>query len=137
MSRRLARIQELERLGTRVLPARADVSDSTQLRAVIDQARAEFGPLHGVIHAAGATESDAFGPIKEMTVNACERHFKTEGRRSACTRRRSRGRAARFLRARLFTVRAARRPRVCRLRRANAFMDSYAARTAHGRACTG
>jgi len=76
MSRKLARIQELERLGARVLPASADVCDSTQLRAVIDQARAEFGRLHGVIHAAGATESDAFGSIKEMTVTACERHFR-------------------------------------------------------------
>ncbi|HWS93105.1 MAG TPA: SDR family NAD(P)-dependent oxidoreductase, partial [Mycobacterium sp.] len=76
MSRKLARIQELERLGARVLPASADVCDSTQLRAVIDRARAEFGPLHGVIHAAGATESNAFGPIKEMTVTACERHFR-------------------------------------------------------------
>ena len=76
MSRRLSRIQELERLGTRVRPARADVSNTAQLRAVIDQSQAEFGPLHGVIHAAGATEADAFGPIEDMTVDACERHFK-------------------------------------------------------------
>ena len=75
-SRKLSRMQELERLGARVRPARADVSNATQLRAVIDQVHAEFGPLHGVIHAAGATEADAFGPVEEMTVAACERHFK-------------------------------------------------------------
>ena len=49
-SRKLSRMQELERLGTRVRPARADVSNATQLRAVIDQVHTEFGPLHGVIH---------------------------------------------------------------------------------------
>jgi acyl transferase domain-containing protein/SAM-dependent methyltransferase len=76
MSRKISRTQELERLGTRVRPARADVSETVQLRAVINQVHAEFGALHGVIHAAGATENDAFGPIENMTVAACERHFK-------------------------------------------------------------
>jgi phthiocerol/phenolphthiocerol synthesis type-I polyketide synthase E len=76
LSRTLVRIQELERLGARVLPLSADVCDAAQLRAVIDQARTEFGRLHGVIHAAGATEADAFGPVKDMTAAACERHFR-------------------------------------------------------------
>lgn len=76
MSRKLSRIQALERLGARVLPLSADVCDASRLRAVIDQINAEFGPLHGVIHAAGATEAEAFGPIKEMTIAACERHFR-------------------------------------------------------------
>ena len=84
LSRKLLRIQELERLGARVLPTSADVCDSAQLRAVIDQAHTEFGRLHGVIHAAGATEASAFGPIKDMTVAACERHFgpKVDGLRA-------------------------------------------------------
>ena len=84
MSRKLCRLQELERLGARVLPASADVCDRVQLRTVIDQARAEFGPLNGVIHAAGATEARAFGAIKEMTADTCERNFgpKVDGLRA-------------------------------------------------------
>lgn len=75
LSRKLARIKELERLGAQVLPVSADVCDAAQLRAVIDQARAKFGRLHGVVHAAGATEADAFGPANNVAVAACERHF--------------------------------------------------------------
>jgi phthiocerol/phenolphthiocerol synthesis type-I polyketide synthase E len=43
--------------------------------------------LHGVIHAAGATEANAFGPIEDMTVAACERHFrpKVDGLRALDT----------------------------------------------------
>ncbi|MBV9998816.1 MAG: SDR family NAD(P)-dependent oxidoreductase [Verrucomicrobia bacterium] len=76
ISRKLARVQTLERLGARVLPMSADVCNATRLRVVIDQIKAEFGPLHGVIHAAGATEADAFGPVKEMAPAACERHLR-------------------------------------------------------------
>jgi NAD(P)-dependent dehydrogenase (short-subunit alcohol dehydrogenase family) len=75
LSRKLVRIKELERLGAQVLPVSADVCDAAQLRAVINQARAKFGRLHGVIHAAGATEADAFGPANNVAVAACERHF--------------------------------------------------------------
>ena len=76
MSRKLAGVQVLERLGARVLPVSADVCSTAQLPVVLDQARAEFGPLNGVIHAAGATEADAFGPLTEMTAATCERHFR-------------------------------------------------------------
>jgi hypothetical protein len=44
---------ELEKLGATVLICEADVTEAAQMRAVVEQAEARFGMLHGVIHAAG------------------------------------------------------------------------------------
>ncbi|MGE4554021.1 MAG: SDR family NAD(P)-dependent oxidoreductase, partial [Desulfovibrionaceae bacterium] len=40
--------------GARVLPLAADVTHRPSLRAALDRARAELGPIHGVLHCAGA-----------------------------------------------------------------------------------
>ena len=68
-------VQALERQGTRVLPLQADVSDPDQLRAAVDQAHSAFGPIHGVIHAAGSTDRAGFCPTEQMTETVSERHF--------------------------------------------------------------
>jgi acyl transferase domain-containing protein/acyl carrier protein len=53
LSRRLQKIIELERIGAEVLVVSADVGDMDQMRATYTQAIQRFGPLNGVIHAAG------------------------------------------------------------------------------------
>lgn len=50
---RLQQLLDLERLGASVLAEHADVSDAACLRSVVDSAHRTFGPIHGVIHAAG------------------------------------------------------------------------------------
>lgn len=40
-------------MGAEVLVLTADVSDEEQMRAALASATARFGPVHGVIHAAG------------------------------------------------------------------------------------
>ncbi len=45
--------QKLETLGAEVLIVRADVADAAQMQALLQQANERFGPIHGVIHAAG------------------------------------------------------------------------------------
>jgi phthiocerol/phenolphthiocerol synthesis type-I polyketide synthase E len=52
-SRKIRKVQELEALGAEVLVLSADVASEQQMRQVIEQSYAEFGALHGVIHAAG------------------------------------------------------------------------------------
>jgi acyl transferase domain-containing protein len=52
-SRRIRHVQELEAQGSDVLVIAADVTDETQMRAAVEQAVAQFGTIHGVIHAAG------------------------------------------------------------------------------------
>ncbi|MCP4662738.1 MAG: SDR family NAD(P)-dependent oxidoreductase, partial [bacterium] len=51
--RRIRRLQALEELGAEVLACQADVGDEQAMRRVLDDARARFGTVHGVIHAAG------------------------------------------------------------------------------------
>jgi len=74
-SKAIRLVQALEREGARVLPLQADVSEPEQLRAAVERVHAEFGPIHGVIHAAGATDRAGFCSIEQMTMAVSERHF--------------------------------------------------------------
>ncbi len=47
------RLRELAELGAEVLVVAADVADRASLASALDRARERFGPLHGVVHAAG------------------------------------------------------------------------------------
>ncbi|MDQ2106603.1 SDR family NAD(P)-dependent oxidoreductase, partial [Azospirillum isscasi] len=49
-------IQAIEAAGGEALAASADVADGTAMAAVIAQARARFGAIHGVIHTAGLAD---------------------------------------------------------------------------------
>ena len=50
---RLRRVLALEELGAEVLPLAADVTDRAALERALDEIRRRFGPLRGVVHAAG------------------------------------------------------------------------------------
>ncbi len=53
VSGKIRKIQSIEARGSRVLVVRADVVDGVQMRVALEHARSRFGPIHGVIHAAG------------------------------------------------------------------------------------
>jgi acyl transferase domain-containing protein len=46
-------VREMERAGGEVMVSAADATDERSMRGVVDEARARFGAIHGVIHAAG------------------------------------------------------------------------------------
>jgi acyl transferase domain-containing protein/acyl carrier protein len=52
-SRKLRRVLALEQAGAEVMLAAADVSDVEAMRRVVEQGRARFGRIDGVIHSAG------------------------------------------------------------------------------------
>jgi NAD(P)-dependent dehydrogenase (short-subunit alcohol dehydrogenase family) len=60
-------LRTLEQLGAEVMVAVADVADAEQMRAVVQQIAGRFGQLHGVIHAAGLVQGDAFPAISRCT----------------------------------------------------------------------
>ncbi|HZP67906.1 MAG TPA: SDR family NAD(P)-dependent oxidoreductase, partial [Rudaea sp.] len=60
-ARRIRSIQKLEALGSRVAVLEADVADPAQIKRAVDAAVAQFGAVHGVIHAAGVASGSAFG----------------------------------------------------------------------------
>ncbi|MGH1355061.1 MAG: type I polyketide synthase [Thalassovita sp.] len=70
--RRIQAVQELEDLGGKVLVIGADVSNVEEMKAAKAQAGAQFGPISGVIHAAGVI-SDA--PILGKSLTEIEDVF--------------------------------------------------------------
>ncbi|WP_417524647.1 type I polyketide synthase [Marinovum sp.] len=53
---RIEAVEALEAQGAEVLLGEADVSNLQQMQAVAAEAQAHFGPIHGVIHAAGVVD---------------------------------------------------------------------------------
>jgi phthiocerol/phenolphthiocerol synthesis type-I polyketide synthase E len=72
---REARLGSLVQLGGEVLAISADAADEGDLRRALAAAAARFGPLHGVIHAAGLQGERAFRPIGETSREECAWHF--------------------------------------------------------------
>ncbi|HVB37537.1 MAG TPA: SDR family NAD(P)-dependent oxidoreductase, partial [Vicinamibacterales bacterium] len=80
VSRQMAAVRALEAAGADVLVAAADVTDMAAMREVIDRAVRRFGPLAGVIHAAGVPGG---GVLQLKTLAAADRVLapKVEGMR--------------------------------------------------------
>jgi non-ribosomal peptide synthase protein (TIGR01720 family) len=72
VGRRIRCIQSMEAGGAEVLACRADVSDRAQMSEVLSLANARFGPVHGVIHAAGLPGG---GVMLRQTPDTVERVF--------------------------------------------------------------
>jgi phthiocerol/phenolphthiocerol synthesis type-I polyketide synthase E len=77
-SRRIQQIQALEQAGAEVLLITADVADEIELRHAIDQAKAHFGTIHGVIHAAGQVGEQAFRLVSETSLTDCQQQFQAK-----------------------------------------------------------
>ena len=69
-------IESLERSGAEAWFVEADLTDSERLRRVWTEAESRFGPIRGVIHAAGPAGEDAFRAVSEATREDCERFFR-------------------------------------------------------------
>ncbi|MCB1407014.1 MAG: SDR family NAD(P)-dependent oxidoreductase, partial [Rhodobacteraceae bacterium] len=72
VARRILAVERLEALGAEVMVAAADVCNIDEMRDALATVRARFGPIHGVIHAAG-TIDDA--PLLAKTVGSVESVF--------------------------------------------------------------
>ena len=59
VSRKIRKVRTIEQLGAEVLVAQADVSHIEEMEAVVAQAHERFGPIRGVIHAAGVAGGGA------------------------------------------------------------------------------
>ncbi|MEI2580543.1 SDR family NAD(P)-dependent oxidoreductase [Scytonema sp. PRP1] len=80
ISRKIEKLQTLEKLGAEVLIKNADVGARSQMQAVITQIYEQFGLFHGVIHAAGIVREKSFRSIQETDKTECEQQFQAKGR---------------------------------------------------------
>lgn len=69
MGRRIDQIRRLEGSGAEVLVESADVSNSEQMKSVLERVHTRFGRIHGVIHAAGTMEERVAALKSEDAVN--------------------------------------------------------------------
>ncbi len=76
VSRKIRKVQHLEQSGAEVLVFGADVADLEQMQAVINQSNAQFGPINGVVHAAGVLDGDTFHTVMETNRTDAARQFR-------------------------------------------------------------
>ncbi|WAC89973.1 type I polyketide synthase [Mycobacterium sp. Aquia_213] len=70
-----ATLAALTAAGSRVRYATADVRDASQLGALLDGVRADFGPITGLVHGAGVL---ADAPLHKKTLDGYDRVFETK-----------------------------------------------------------
>lgn len=75
ISKKIHKIQKLEKMGGQVLAFSVDVADEDKMSAVLYKAEAQFGPVNGLIHAAGVTDNAFFRPIQELAKEMFFQHF--------------------------------------------------------------
>jgi acyl carrier protein len=86
MTQQILAVQHLESHGAEVLCLAADASNERQLRAVVAAAEERFGPIDGVIHAAGIVGGEGFGAIQELTPARCVTQFQPKAGVAALAR---------------------------------------------------
>jgi polyketide synthase PksJ len=72
---KVKKVRELESLGAEVMTAAADISQLEQMQEVVDQAEARFGPIDGIIHAAGVLSGRSFQASASLSISACQEQF--------------------------------------------------------------
>ncbi|MEU4176680.1 amino acid adenylation domain-containing protein [Streptomyces sp. NPDC026589] len=78
--RRSAGLARLRRLGGRVETMTCDVADAVALGAVLDRVEESFGPVAGVVHAAGDISSAAgFSPLGDIMAGGLEAGLALQG----------------------------------------------------------
>lgn len=65
--RKIEKLNDLQELGGEVIYVSCEVSDLVEMQKVVKQAEDKFGPVNGVIHAAGIIGKESKRPIKILT----------------------------------------------------------------------
>jgi amino acid adenylation domain-containing protein len=77
ISRKIAKIRQLEAAKGEILVWTADVGDEQAMKNIVREAEQTFGPINGVIHAAGITTGKSvLCPIEEISEKEWNRQFR-------------------------------------------------------------
>jgi len=77
-SSRILKLQELETLGADVLYFSADTADEQQMAEILRRGEKQWGPVNGVIHAAGVLDGPSFNFIRELKKEDCQEQFQSK-----------------------------------------------------------
>jgi amino acid adenylation domain-containing protein len=76
--RKIRMLQSVRVLGSEILIAQADAGNLQQMQKIVNAARERFGPIQGVIHAAGRVRSMRL--MQETEPADCDLHFQSKAR---------------------------------------------------------
>jgi acyl transferase domain-containing protein/acyl carrier protein len=76
ISVKIRNLREFEARGASVCVLHADISDTTEMHQALQEAQRRFGPIHGVIHAAGIVDADSYCSIQQTSEAVCQLHFR-------------------------------------------------------------
>jgi phthiocerol/phenolphthiocerol synthesis type-I polyketide synthase E len=122
-SGRIRKVRELEAAGAEVMLAAADVADPAALAAVVEEAVARFGAVHGAIHAAGLPGG---GIVQVKTRQAAEGVLAPKVRGALALEAAFRGRPLDFLVLFSSITAVLPQPGQADYAAANAFLDAFA-----------
>lgn len=77
-SARIIRLLDLEKAGAELQVISADAADHRQMSALVASAEERFGPVHGVIHAAGMTHGPSLVPLMQLNKERCQQQFRSK-----------------------------------------------------------
>jgi iturin family lipopeptide synthetase A len=78
VGRKVKKILELEAMGAEVLAFSADAAHMEQMRNIIGKAGERFGPINGVIHAAGLVKDSTFKTLPDIGKTEVEQQFQAK-----------------------------------------------------------
>lgn len=76
VSRKIRKVQEIERSGAETFIFDADVADLKRMQEIVEEIDSKHGGLNGIIHAAGIIGEKTLQALKDIDVNACATHFR-------------------------------------------------------------
>jgi acyl transferase domain-containing protein/acyl carrier protein len=76
--KKIAKIRELEAVGSKVLTLSCDVAEEEQMKKVVLQAEKQLGQINGVIHAAGMISGESIKSIHDIERKQCEEQFRAK-----------------------------------------------------------
>ena len=75
---KIRKIMELKQLGAEVLFQGCDAADDEAMQQIVARAEEKFGPINGVIHAAGEMSAEWFRPLDAVSTEDFKQHFKSK-----------------------------------------------------------
>lgn len=75
VSLKIKKLHQLQEIGGNVLYFQVDAADPEEMRQVISRSEEIFGPINGVIHAAGITSGESFRSVHQLSYDNCQSQF--------------------------------------------------------------
>jgi NAD(P)-dependent dehydrogenase (short-subunit alcohol dehydrogenase family)/acyl carrier protein len=77
-SGKIRNLLQLEEKGGEVMVLTADAANAEQMQEVVARTEKQWGPINGIIHAAGTANWESFSTLRDITKAECEDQFQAK-----------------------------------------------------------